>query len=175
MSGNNHVAFALFTSTAFAFACYTPEVPALSHPYLFVGCSVFGAAFLDFDSENSRISKMLPILSRLVRKLGGHRETFLHDVFFTLLTSAMLYFFFPEISGVGFGMWTHILLDAMTIRGVSLLGMRVHILPKALRFKSSGMIATVVNTALIFLITYGTVRCFGELMLYNFVRSFPFI
>lgn len=175
MSGNNHVAFALFTSTSIAFACYDPGLPSLAHPYLFIACSIFGAAVLDLDSENSKVSRVLPMLSKLVRLTGDHRETFLHDVLFTMIISTMLYFFLPTGIGIGFGMWTHILLDAMTVRGVSFLGRRVHVLPKALRFKSSSMTATVVNAMLISAITYGVVRYFGEQMLFNFARSLPFV
>lgn len=174
MSGKNHIAFALFTSTAISFACYTPEIPAMAHPYLFIAGSVLGAALVDFDSPNSIISKMLPFISKLVCLTGDHRGTFLHDVFFTMVASVLLYLFAPACVGIGFGMWTHLLLDAMTIRGVLFLGKRVHILPGFLRFKSLSATATVVNVFFILLIAYGMVSNFGELMLFNFVRSFPF-
>ncbi|MDV2683338.1 metal-dependent hydrolase [Alkalihalophilus lindianensis] len=82
-----------------------------------------GALIPDICHIHSKIGRRLPLLSRVISSLFGHR-TFTHSLLFLAIWALIFYLFFGDYlmvrDGLMLGMISHILLDATTIRGVRL-------------------------------------------------------
>ena len=126
-------------------------VPDMSFSYelAVVGLSSLGSLFPDIDHGNSKISKKVPLISKLVRLFNGHRGLF-HTPFFYAILAAGFYFWQQPLSTewmacfVAFfaGIASHIVLDACTKQGLPLLypfsKKNYHLIPFPMKTNSIG-------------------------------------
>ncbi len=72
----------------------------------------------DMDKSNSKIGKKLGIISQLINFIFGHR-TFFHSFLF-ILPVYLIFSVFSEILAIPFllGMASHLVLDALTPKGI---------------------------------------------------------
>tara|TARA_Y100000034_G_scaffold118335_1_gene158886 strand:- start:386 stop:868 length:483 start_codon:yes stop_codon:yes gene_type:complete len=88
--------------------------------YLFTLITVFSAILLDIDEKHSKIGYKTRPLSNIIQFIFKHRG-FIHSIFFIAIISFLINTFFgnyyiPFLIGSG----SHILLDALTPRGIRL-------------------------------------------------------
>ena len=115
MTGKTHIIGGLAASLALANVTNY-------EPVLLVGAGVVGALIPDICHGGSTIGRTLPVVSKLVNMLFGHRS-FTHSLLFLLLVGfALKSFVVNESVGVGLliGMISHIVLDMATKNGVKL-------------------------------------------------------
>ncbi|MEK5037687.1 metal-dependent hydrolase [Sporosarcina sp. FSL K6-3457] len=116
MTGNTHIVGGIAASLAYA------QI-ANHDPVLMLGAGVIGALLPDICHSGSRIGRKLPLLSKLINKVFGHR-TFTHSLLFLVVVAALLNAFIPnEAVKAGFlvGMASHFVLDMATKKGIKLL------------------------------------------------------
>lgn len=115
MTGKTHIIGGLAASLALANVMNYD-------PVLLVGGGVVGALIPDICHGGSTIGRTLPMVSKLVNMLFGHRS-FTHSLLFLLFVGfALKSFAVNESVGVGLliGMISHIVLDMATKNGVKL-------------------------------------------------------
>ncbi|WP_298823902.1 metal-dependent hydrolase [uncultured Planococcus sp.] len=115
MTGKTHIIGGIAASLAFA------QVTNYE-PVILLGAGVIGALIPDICHGSSKIGRALPLLSKLINGLFGHR-TFTHSLLFLVLFAILLHNFMPMeaiSAGVLVGMVSHIVLDMATKRGVKL-------------------------------------------------------
>lgn len=118
MTGKTHIIAGLAAGEAVQYlAGIYPDDP------FFLGACLVGGMIPDICHAGSKIGRKLPMLSRLIRLLFGHR-TVTHSLFFMILIGFGLSFFSvsPGIRlGLLIGVGSHLLLDAATPQGIALL------------------------------------------------------
>ncbi len=135
MTGNTHVIGGLVAGLA------TAQFTSLE-PVLLMGAGVLGALIPDICHGGSWIGKRLPILSKIIQVIFGHRS-FTHSLLFLMIIRALLQAFVSHeaiIYGLIAGMASHLLLDMGTKNGIKLffpISIRVR-LPLAIRTGSKG-------------------------------------
>lgn len=115
MTGKTHIIGGIAACLAFA------QITSYE-PVLLVGASVVGALIPDICHGGSKIGRSLPLLSKLINGLFGHR-TFTHSLLCLALTAFLLSKFMTVeaiSAGLLVGMLSHIVLDMATKRGVKL-------------------------------------------------------
>lgn len=115
MTGKTHIIGGVAASLAFA------QITNYE-PVILLGAGVVGALIPDICHGSSKIGRTLPLLSKLINGLFGHR-TFTHSLLFLLLSAVLLHNFMPMeaiSAGLLVGMASHIVLDMATKRGVKL-------------------------------------------------------
>lgn len=116
MTGKTHITGGIAASLAFAqITNYEPVI-------LLIG-GVAGALIPDICHGSSKIGRALPVLSKLINTIFGHR-TFTHSVLFLFLAAMLFQAILPNealTAGILVGMISHIVLDMATKRGVKLL------------------------------------------------------
>ncbi|MGE8037263.1 hypothetical protein B1B04_04095 [Lysinibacillus sp. KCTC 33748] len=115
MQGNTHIIGGITASLAFA------QI-SNDNPLVLVGAGVIGALLPDICHGGSKIGRKLPIISKIVNTMFGHRS-FTHSLLFLFLVGMLLHTFIPYKSislGILLGMASHILLDMGTKKGVKL-------------------------------------------------------
>ncbi|MFC9539754.1 metal-dependent hydrolase [Lysinibacillus sp. NPDC056959] len=115
MQGNTHIIGGITASLAFA------QI-SNDNPLVLVGAGVIGALLPDICHGGSKIGRKLPIISKIVNTMFGHRS-FTHSLLCLFLVGMLLHTFIPykAISlGILLGMASHILLDMGTKKGVKL-------------------------------------------------------
>lgn len=116
MTGNTHIVGGIAASLAYAqFTNYDPII--------MLGAGVIGALLPDICHSGSKIGRKLPLLSKLLNKLFGHR-TFTHSLLFLVIVAVLLNASIPsEAVKAGFliGMVSHYILDMATKKGIKLL------------------------------------------------------
>ncbi|NYF25372.1 metal-dependent hydrolase [Sporosarcina sp. JAI121] len=116
MTGKTHIVGGIAASLAYA--------QFTNHdPIIMLGAGVIGALLPDICHGGSKIGRKLPLLSKLMNMLFGHR-TFTHSLLFLVLIAALLNAFIPnEAVRAGFmaGMVSHYILDMATKNGIKLL------------------------------------------------------
>lgn len=115
MQGNTHIIGGITASLAFA------QI-SNDNPLILVGAGVIGALLPDICHGGSKIGRKLPIISKIVNTMFGHRS-FTHSLLFLFLVGMLLHTFIPYKSillGILLGMASHILLDMGTKKGVKL-------------------------------------------------------
>ncbi|MDJ0330231.1 metal-dependent hydrolase [Planococcus sp. S3-L1] len=113
MTGKTHIIGGIAASLAFA------QITNYE-PVLLVGAGVLGAVIPDICHGGSKIGRSLPVLSKIINGLFGHR-TFTHSLLFLALIAWLLSKFMPVeaiSAGLLVGMISHIVLDMATKRGV---------------------------------------------------------
>ncbi|MBG9453114.1 membrane protein [Lysinibacillus sphaericus] len=115
MQGNTHIIGGITASLAVA------QI-SNDNALVLVGAGVIGALLPDICHGGSKIGRKLPIISKIVNTMFGHRS-FTHSLLFLFLVGMLLHTFIPyeTISlGILLGIASHILLDMATKKGVKL-------------------------------------------------------
>lgn len=148
MRGNTHIVGGIAASLAFAhFYQYDPIIT--------LGAGVIGSLLPDICHGGSKIGRKLPLLSKIVNKLFGHRS-FTHSLLFLMIVSFLLNRYSPNESlsiGIIVGMASHYVLDMMTKNGIQLLYPIRFTVRFPLTTKTGGTVETVVF-ALLTLISF---------------------
>jgi len=116
MVGKTHIVGGVAASLAFA------QVGNLD-PVIMMGAGVVGALLPDICHGGSLIGRKMPLVSKIVNTLFGHRS-FTHSILFLVIIAYLLNAFVPiEAVRVGFlvGMVSHFILDMATRNGIKLL------------------------------------------------------
>ncbi|MDN7241963.1 metal-dependent hydrolase [Planococcus sp. N028] len=116
MTGKTHIIGGITASLAFA---QTTNYD----PFILVGAGVIGAILPDICHGGSKIGRTLPLLSKIINTLFGHR-TFTHSLLFLVLMAALMNAFVPNeafTAGILVGMASHLVLDMATKNGIKLL------------------------------------------------------
>ena len=115
MTGKTHILGGIAASLAYA--------QMTNHdPIIMVGAGIVGALLPDICHSGSKIGRKLPILSKVINGLFGHR-TFTHSLLFLVIIAWLLNSFMPnEAVKAGFlaGMVSHYVLDMATRNGIKL-------------------------------------------------------
>ncbi len=115
LTGNTHIVGGIAASLAYA--QFSGE-----SPMVMVGAGIVGALLPDICHSGSRIGKRLPILSKIINTVFGHR-TFTHSLLFLLIVSVLMNAVISSDvikTGVIVGMVSHYLLDMATKNGIKL-------------------------------------------------------
>ena len=88
---------------------------------LFLLLIILGSIFPDVDEHKSFIGRRLPVISRILNFLFGHRGIF-HTIFIGMIIFIGFYLSGFLLLGLGFfiGYLSHLLLDSLTLLGVKL-------------------------------------------------------
>lgn len=116
MTGKTHIIGGVALSLAFA--PLTAQDPALM-----LGAGTIGALLPDICHSGSKIGRTLPLLSKLINTLVGHR-TFTHSLLFLVIVGFLLNRFIANEAlfwGMLAGMISHYILDMATKNGIKLL------------------------------------------------------
>ncbi|ETP70798.1 membrane protein [Planococcus glaciei] len=116
MTGKTHITGGIAASLAFA------QITNYD-PVILLSAGVVGAILPDICHGGSKIGRALPVLSKIINTLFGHR-TFTHSLLFLLLVGALLKatpLHEAAVAGILVGMASHFLLDMATKRGIKLL------------------------------------------------------
>jgi inner membrane protein len=116
MTGKTHILGGLTASLAFA-------QTSNYDPFILMGAGVIGAVLPDICHGGSKIGRTLPVLSKIINSLFGHR-TFTHSLLFLVLMTALMNAFMPNeafAAGILVGMISHLILDMATKNGIKLL------------------------------------------------------
>ncbi|MGI2327912.1 metal-dependent hydrolase [Planococcus sp. YIM B11945] len=116
MTGKTHIIGGLTASLAFA---------QITHydPVILMVTGVAGAILPDICHGGSKIGRAMPVLSKIINTLFGHR-TFTHSLLFLVIMAALMNAFVPNeavIAGILVGMASHLVLDMATKNGIKLL------------------------------------------------------
>lgn len=133
-------------------------------PVLVTGAAALGAIVPDICHTGSKIGRKLPLLSKTVSMIFGHR-TFTHSLLFLGL-AAWLMLWLPIhlaiVAGILVGMASHLILDAVTKNGIKLF----YPLPITFRIplyiRTGGAVEQFVAVGLIVLCIYWGLEVFGE-------------
>jgi len=115
MTGKTHIIGGI--AAGLAFAQITNYEPAI-----LLGAGAVGAIIPDICHGGSKIGRTLPLVSKIVNGLFGHR-TFTHSLAFLLIAAYLLQAFLPNTAlaaGLLVGMGSHLLLDMATKNGIKL-------------------------------------------------------
>ena len=115
MTGKTHIIGGIAASLAYA--------QFTNHdPLIMVGAGIIGALLPDICHGGSKIGRKLPLLSKLINMIFGHR-TFTHSLLFLVIIAWLLNSFIPNeavIAGFLAGMVSHYVLDMATKNGIKL-------------------------------------------------------
>ncbi|SER68954.1 metal-dependent hydrolase [Psychrobacillus sp. OK032] len=149
MTGKTHIIGGITASLAFAQVSNYDTV-------LLVGAGVVGALIPDICHGGSKIGRTLPLLSKIISSIFGHRS-FTHSLLFLFLMGILLNSFVTNESivvGILVGMASHYILDMATKNGIKLL----YPIKVTVRFpittKTGGAVEDVVFAALSLLTVY---------------------
>ena len=85
---------------------------------IFVFVIALSSSFPDIDSDKSKIGRKLPLISKIINLIFGHRK-FFHSVFIPLILFLALYTIDFYISlAIFIGYLTHLLGDSITNEGI---------------------------------------------------------
>lgn len=115
MTGKTHMIGGIAASLAYAHIVQ-------ENPILMVGAGIIGALLPDICHGGSKIGRRLPILSKVINGLFGHR-TFTHSLLFLSIIIFILNTFLPNETfkaGIVVGIISHYLLDMGTKNGIQL-------------------------------------------------------
>jgi len=116
MTGNTHIVGGIASSLAFA------QVMNFD-PIITMGAGIVGALLPDICHAGSKVGRKMPLLSKIINRLFGHR-TFTHSLLFLLIISIFMNAFVPYEAvraGILVGMVSHYILDMATKNGIKLL------------------------------------------------------
>ena len=156
MTGKTHIVGGMTASLAFA------QVTNYD-PVLLVGAGVIGAVLPDICHGGSKIGRALPVLSKVINVLFGHRS-FTHSFLFLMIIGALMNSFVSNESvtaGILVGMVSHLVLDMATKNGIKLLfpfKVRVRF---PITTRTGGTVESVVLAALSVLSVYFGYEAFG--------------
>lgn len=157
MTGNTHIVGGIAASLAFA---------QVSHydPVILLGAGVVGALIPDICHGGSTIGRKLPIVSKVINTIFGHRS-FTHSLLFLFLIGVLLITFMKNESvtaGILVGMVSHYILDMATKNGIKLLFPLKVTIRFPLTTRTGGSVEYVVFAALSLLSVYFGFGAFGD-------------
>lgn len=157
MTGNTHIVGGIAASLAFA---------QVSHydPVILLGAGVVGALIPDICHGGSTIGRKLPIISKVINTIFGHRS-FTHSLLFLILIGVLLTTFMKNESvtaGILVGMVSHYILDMATKNGIKLLFPLKVTIRFPLTTRTGGSVEYVVFAALSLLSVYFGFGAFGD-------------
>lgn len=156
MTGKTHIIGGMAASLAFAQVTHYD-------PVLLLGAGVVGAIIPDICHGGSKIGRTLPLLSKIVNLLFGHRS-FTHSLLFLFIMAALMNSFVMNeavTAGILIGMGSHLILDMATINGIKLffpVKVRVRF---PVTTRTGGTVESFVFTALSLLSVYFGYEAFG--------------
>lgn len=176
MTGKEHLAFGIASSAILALAMYDPNSIYFTHPFVLTATAAIGSVLPDIDTPESAISQRFPVLSAIASKCMKHR-TYTHDLAFWSILGILICLKYPILLGLFIGYLGHLLLDGMTVNGISFFYLfykkPIHLIPKWMRFKSSSITAGCITTFMIALLFACGKYFAGNLILQN-IRAIIF-
>ncbi|WP_377888928.1 metal-dependent hydrolase [Alkalihalobacillus sp. R86527] len=154
MEGKTHLMGGLCIGAA-AHSYYITELLTVPELFVFYGSCLFGALLPDICHPGSWTGRKAKLLSKNISRFFGHR-TITHSILFLILIywlTSSFTFMFDEIvqTGLLVGVASHLVLDALTVRGIQLF----YPIPTRVRFplyfKTASKGESVVNSSLILL------------------------
>ncbi|WP_017547777.1 metal-dependent hydrolase [Salinicoccus carnicancri] len=115
MTGKTHIIGGIASSLASA------QLTGLD-PVIMVGAGIIGALVPDICHGGSRMGRALPMISKLINLIFGHRS-FTHSLLFLVIISFLMDRILPYEAlknGLMVGMISHLLLDMATRSGIQL-------------------------------------------------------
>ncbi|HSJ37650.1 MAG TPA: metal-dependent hydrolase [Planococcus sp. (in: firmicutes)] len=115
MTGKTHIIGGIAASLAFA------QITNYE-PVILLGAGAVGAIIPDICHGGSKIGRTLPLASKTINLLFGHR-TFTHSLLFLVIAAFLFHSFLPNealAAGLLVGMGSHFLLDMATKNGIKL-------------------------------------------------------
>lgn len=115
MTGKTHILGGIAASLAYAHI-------ANESPLMLVGAGIVGAILPDICHSGSLIGRKIPLLSKVINAIFGHR-TFTHSLLFLVLIVLLMNSLFPnDIVKMGLlvGIISHYVLDMATRNGIKL-------------------------------------------------------
>lgn len=115
MTGKTHIIGGIAASLAYAHFAGTD-------PVLTTGAGILGAVIPDICHGGSKIGKKMPLLSKIINLIFGHRS-FTHSLLFLIAVAFLMDTFFPNDTikmGLIIGMISHYILDMGTKSGIQL-------------------------------------------------------
>lgn len=88
-----------------------------SNSITFTSLAILGVLLPDIDAKNSIISKMFPLIYKIIGKGSGHRCIF-HDFYFYIPLFLITFLYYPILSGLCFGIVVHFIFDMVTVSGL---------------------------------------------------------
>jgi inner membrane protein len=115
MRARTHLAFGFFSGLVLM------NYISVGDKSLFFIFLLVGALLPDIDTPNSKISRKIPVIPRILSLFAKHRGIF-HSIFLALGFAAVIWIFKP-VYGIALftGYFSHLLIDGFTKRGVNLL------------------------------------------------------
>ena len=157
MTGKTHIIGGMTASLAFAqISNYDPVI--------LLGAGVAGALLPDICHGGSTIGRKLPIISKVINTLFGHRS-FTHSLLFLFIIGLILNSFVMNESitaGILVGMISHYILDMATKNGIKLLFPFKVTVRFPLTTKTGGTVEYLVFAALSLLTVYFGYGAFGS-------------
>lgn len=135
MLARQHLQFGIVATAGLLYL--NPE--AMNHCVPIIAGGVLGSLLPDIDSPDTKIGRHFLFISTILNSIFGHR-TITHDFVFVLLLSAFFMTKNPFLIGLFIGIFSHLFLDSMTIKGIPisfLYKKNIHLLPEFMRFKSA--------------------------------------
>ncbi|WP_270182228.1 metal-dependent hydrolase [Alkalihalobacillus sp. CinArs1] len=123
MEGKTHLMGGLCMGAA-AHSYYITEVLPVPELIVFYGSCLFGALLPDICHPGSWTGRKAKVLSKNISRFFGHR-TITHSLLFLILvywlTSTFTFMYYETVQiGLLVGIVSHIVLDALTVRGIQL-------------------------------------------------------
>lgn len=115
MTGKTHIIGGIAASLAYAYF-------SGSDPVILTGAGIVGALLPDICHGGSKIGKQLPIISKIINLIFGHRS-FTHSILFLVIIAFLMKTFLPYetvTAGLIVGMVSHYILDMGTRSGIQL-------------------------------------------------------
>jgi inner membrane protein len=115
MKGKTHVIGGITASFAYSYFVGTD-------PIITTSFGIIGALIPDICHGGSKIGKKLPLLSKIINLIFGHRS-FTHSLLFLVIISFLMDYFFQNDTikmGLIIGMLSHYILDMGTKSGIQL-------------------------------------------------------
>lgn len=156
MTGKTHIIGGLAASLAYAQF-------SDGDPVLLVGAGVIGAIIPDICHGGSKIGRALPLLSKVINTLFGHRS-FTHSLLFLVIMGILLNSFVSNEAvqeGIMVGMISHLVLDMATRNGIKLLFPLKTRVRLPITTRTGGAVESVVMAVLSVLSVYFGYEVFG--------------
>ncbi|MBW2981379.1 metal-dependent hydrolase [Candidatus Woesearchaeota archaeon] len=115
MKARTHLAFSFFSGLILM------DFINIGNKYIFFAFLLLGALLPDIDTPNSKISRKIPVIPKILSIFAKHRGIF-HSIFLALAFTAIFWMLKP-VYGIALfaGYFSHLLIDGFTKAGVNFL------------------------------------------------------
>ena len=169
MTGVQHLIIGSTWGFLGSVALYTMDANIGMGAIGFLGLSALGSILPDIDNPQAMMGQKVPFLSRMIYSLVGHRS-YTHSVLLWSIIGYLAYSRSPIwVMGLFLGVFSHLIMDAMTVNGVPLFCLwtksrnwnrHFHVLPKFLRCRCGSFWSYVLT----FLTMIGSIVGFCEVL-----------